>query len=502
VRHQEPARPSSTGNGGATTADRTIETSDGLDRQTCRWVEETTEGRVVGVERFTKGREAWWVDVETAAGVRRWLLKGRRVPVTVIARSRLLRDFGAGREAAAMAALRGTAIPVAELGGYEPGSASLLLGRVPGSALLQRVAPAERRALMADYAHHLAALHALDWRELPLAPTIPVPSSPEEMAVGGWLASAEADAATSRAGLRHAEPVLDMVTWWLHHARPQGRGLEHLRFLHGDAGVNNFMFDNGRVTALIDWELAVLGDPMSDLGNARLREALYPTGTFAGFVGDYEVASGRAVDRAAIGYYTVLAASMLSLAMVANVHRPRASQPEAVVRLWQDAVARVVACEALCEAIGLSLAPVEAPGGGWSAFDPLPALLVDHLDRLGAGAEGSQSRADALGYAQLARSVRLLVSDGRSTVDALLADCAPVLGWRPDDVPSALAALSERVQRDPEAALRTVLPVVAVDARRRLELLRPLQAAEVWDDAEPVTQPDLTAPSTPLLPPF
>ncbi len=34
---------------------------------------------------------------------------------------------------------------------------------------------------------------------------------------------------------------------------------------HGDVGPGNFLHDGARVTALLDWEFAHLGDPMDDL---------------------------------------------------------------------------------------------------------------------------------------------------------------------------------------------------------------------------------------------
>ncbi len=39
------------------------------------------------------------------------------------------------------------------------------------------------------------------------------------------------------------------------------------------------MFADGQLTALIDWELSHIGDPMIDLGVIRMRNMLYPTGS-------------------------------------------------------------------------------------------------------------------------------------------------------------------------------------------------------------------------------
>jgi len=40
--------------------------------------------------------------------------------------------------------------------------------------------------------------------------------------------------------------------------------------LHGDYWPGNTLWRNGRLVAVIDWEDAAIGDPLADLGNARL----------------------------------------------------------------------------------------------------------------------------------------------------------------------------------------------------------------------------------------
>ena len=40
--------------------------------------------------------------------------------------------------------------------------------------------------------------------------------------------------------------------------------------MHGDYRLGNFLERNGRITAILDWELVHLGDPVEDLGWAFL----------------------------------------------------------------------------------------------------------------------------------------------------------------------------------------------------------------------------------------
>jgi len=60
-------------------------------------------------------------------------------------------------------------------------------------------------------------------------------------------------------------PVLERVADWLEASMPAERPT---RVVHGDYRLGNAMFarDAPRVLALLDWELAALGDPLADLG--------------------------------------------------------------------------------------------------------------------------------------------------------------------------------------------------------------------------------------------
>jgi aminoglycoside phosphotransferase (APT) family kinase protein len=40
--------------------------------------------------------------------------------------------------------------------------------------------------------------------------------------------------------------------------------------VHGDPKAGNFAFDNGEVTAVFDWEMATIGDPLADIGWAEV----------------------------------------------------------------------------------------------------------------------------------------------------------------------------------------------------------------------------------------
>jgi aminoglycoside phosphotransferase (APT) family kinase protein len=71
--------------------------------------------------------------------------------------------------------------------------------------------------------------------------------------------------------------------------------------LHGDIGFHNMLIDNGKLTALVDWEFAHVGDPAEDLGAVR-NTARYP---WEMFMRHYQAAGGPAIDPERLHYYRI-----------------------------------------------------------------------------------------------------------------------------------------------------------------------------------------------------
>ena len=104
----------------------------------------------------------------------------------------------------------------------------------------------------------LATLHRFDWRTADVAqiggPTDPAAAVADridmwERLLGEWSAT--------------RVPMLEWAALWLRdHAPPAPRA----SIVHGDFRIGNFLVDEGRITAILDWELVRLGDPVEDLG--------------------------------------------------------------------------------------------------------------------------------------------------------------------------------------------------------------------------------------------
>ena len=66
------------------------------------------------------------------------------------------------------------------------------------------------------------------------------------------------------------------------------------------------MFDEGRITGLLDFEHAHVGDPMMDLAALRIRDTLKNLGDLAEIGARYEAVTGVASTTTSIEYHTVL----------------------------------------------------------------------------------------------------------------------------------------------------------------------------------------------------
>jgi aminoglycoside phosphotransferase (APT) family kinase protein len=91
-----------------------------------------------------------------------------------------------------------------------------------------------------------------------------------ERQVDRWQAQMEKHRAHPDYGNRQL-PGWDDLADWLRANTPQ---IQRVSVIHGDLSFSNIMFANeppARLAAIIDWEIATLGDPLLDLGRA-----LYP----------------------------------------------------------------------------------------------------------------------------------------------------------------------------------------------------------------------------------
>lgn len=243
------------------------------------------------------GQETWFLEVSTPDGDRRLVL--RRT-----AEAGPLEWTDREQEAAAMAAVTDRGLPVPRVHwavgeDSDLGAPYMVMDRAPGDPVSRAVGE-DRVALARDLASQLARLHAA---------AIPDPA-------GRDATTATRDEVRRwRDHYRHhrAAPLalVDGLLACLEARLPElGTGPAVL--VWGDAGAHNALGAEGRVTALLDWELAHAGHPLEDLGAAVWME------TDAGVPSDvlvdaYARAAGGPVDAEVLDWFVALTCVTRSL---------------------------------------------------------------------------------------------------------------------------------------------------------------------------------------------
>jgi aminoglycoside phosphotransferase (APT) family kinase protein len=163
---------------------------------------------------------------------------------------------------------------------------------------------AARGRLPRSFVEELASLHTLDWRAAGLD-FLGVPGPGRNFArreVAKWES-------LIRQSLRKPEPVLTEVLRWLEANAPE---TPRLAFVHGAYRTGNLMIKDDEVTAVIDWELQVIGDPMYDVAyvlsdlNREGSPLLSCVVDRQFFLDYYQQLTGLTVDLDACRYYEVL----------------------------------------------------------------------------------------------------------------------------------------------------------------------------------------------------
>ena len=110
--------------------------------------------------------------------------------------------------------------------------------------------------------------------------------------------------------LGQPHPVLELVRNWLLDTRPESRGIS---LVHGDFRLGNLIVGPDGLRAVIDWELAHLGDPMEDLGWLCVKAWRFGgqppvagLGEYDELFAAYEAAGGGAVDPVVVHWWEVL----------------------------------------------------------------------------------------------------------------------------------------------------------------------------------------------------
>ncbi|MBA3055760.1 MAG: phosphotransferase [Sphingomonadales bacterium] len=334
---------------------------------------------------------------------------------------------------------RALGLPVPEVIAMLDDPATAVMELARGTA---RPSAEEAEAVGPEYMGHIARLHRADPAEFGLAapPTITA-------ALLEDIAAHEAEAV--RRGIAR-NPLVRLGLRILRETLPRSEAAPAM--LHGDVGAGNFMTEGGKVSAILDWELAHAGDFHEDLAWLWVRGAHTAFGEPGQRLAEYEAAAGRAAEPARldwqIAFVTLKSVIGLGRRLYGEDEDP-GLLPIRIAGLTYD----VLFCAALAKLLGLTVADLaEEP-----EFENTPE-------------------------ARLVQTLRLLDPPGGREAEVLLNHLAADAAQRPwrerrlrEDVRARLAAhaddLDGLVDTAPAARLPELLTVVAADAWRRCKAL-------------------------------
>ena len=399
------------------------------------FVAQAGPGEVTRLERHVARREAWVVDVTRRDGSRlEGFLRLERAPEPG-------NPWSLAKETRIVEALGRTSVPVPRVYASSDALHCTLFERAPGRSDLDKLAdPRQQRAVLEDFIRVIARLHNLDLDVLGLAPHMAqLPASAEEAALG----EVELVLRRWQRFLRgYREPLLAYGVDWLRRNAP--KRLARVSLVQGDTGPVNFLFEDERVSAVIDWEWGHFGDPLEDLGNLCVREFWNPCGGLQGLFRLYERESGIPYTRAAAHYYRVQqnVRGMVPIHAVTALLQPR--EPVSWFLAYRYVGDRST-CEALAEAMDVACERPELPDDG------VPGDVLAEAARF--ALEHDVMPALASPYARSrANEARILVEvlDRRRRFGPALAaaerdEQGALLGRRPKSVAEGLRALERAI---------------------------------------------------------
>lgn len=403
---------------------------DDMTERLARQIERLVGGRVTMLDRQPRWRTSWYAEVSR---------DDRTIPLYVRGDKGIDAETfpGLAREAGILRLLEQGGIPVPHVYGMSHDPEGIIMDRVPGTRDVTEAAnAAEAQRIAEESVEILARIHSLDTAPF-VAAGVVQPQSPREIAFS-YLTP---NIAIFRRLKKTPQPMMEWALRWVERNVPQHR--TRTCVLHGDPG--QFLFQNGKITTLYDFEATHIGDPMHDLAALRLRHPTEPLGADPNhLVRHYARTTGMEIDQKAFSYHTatfMLASSMTLAAPMANPG-PVDMQYEYIV--W-DILCRRALLWAIAEHMDVTI-PTSAPSEPADSRSRIVwEILEATVARIDTGNSelGENDRCSAEKLVKWARAEAAMRQEhGAADLDR----AAAFLGYRPADWREADAAVENFVQ--------------------------------------------------------
>ena len=283
--------------------------------------------RIEGLRLLTGGasRQTWSFDAvieDTDGGTRTLPLVLRSDPrrgSELLARGVEYRLLEAAAEA-------GVPVPKVHLMGDDSlGMPFFLMERVEGETIPRRLLRDDlyaeaRTSMAAQLGAALAKIHGIAFEQhgLDSLPAPPPDTSPAEHEI-------DRHERIYRAIAPDPHPAFELAFRWLRQRVPQ---TSERRLVHGDYRIGNVIFGPEGARAILDWELAHIGDPLEDLGWICVRSWRFgndhlPVGgiaTHEEFWGAYEAAGGSPVNPERVRFWEAFGNLRWGISCIVQAH--------------------------------------------------------------------------------------------------------------------------------------------------------------------------------------
>ena len=402
------------------------------ERQLTAWMEEIMGVKVARCEPVSRWRPSWIADVNK---------QGKSIPL-YIKGWRALDSFVPERysleyEAGVYKVLKAQGIPTPQVYGVCKDPYAIVMERMPGQHLIGNVDSVERNAVLEHCGELWAKLHQIEVGKFS-AIGMRIPTSPEDTALSFHNDIKQLYERTKPA----PDPRIAFRNRWLSRNVPKGRG--QTAFLQCDSG--QFLFQNGRVTALIDFEMACIGDPLWDLAKLRIRAIPEGIDNLSPFFRAYERESGESIDWRALLYHTVNVMSVGGMQVSSTLAKPDSNCAYDEYLAWY-LIGLIVSLETMAEYMGFDLETV-------SPAPPYPRRWAPALEIIAKRKESENSnRWDAeldKRLIALAQRTTAVDSDKQYIDDVSQLLGTPVYNWKEADEKLEKFVLSAGTEYDKE----------------------------------------------------
>jgi len=278
-------------------------------RNIITWIDTNIGGVIERFEQQPRWRGGWWVDVR----------RGGDELLKLYVREERKEDYPPWpleHEVGVLQVLEKYGVPVPHVYGIINAPHAAVMDALPGECDFSQVSEAEGVAVLYHFAEVLAKMHSIPPEEL-VKLGVKMPRTPEEVSLGCFKICEE----MYLKGKQRAEPRVEFLRRWVYRNIPKHR--TKVSVIAVDSG--QFLFKDGAVTGLYDFEYGCLGDPMIDLAFIPLRLSMHKAGDLRPLFRRYAELTGETFELEVLAFHAVWWGLCTPFILTADLQTPPAS---------------------------------------------------------------------------------------------------------------------------------------------------------------------------------